>query len=201
MFFLHQESLLSMPRTISLSTPHPFDLYRWDSWGPRYSRALRLENHHSVWVCYVHGTRFVRAIEDNTAEPQVRRLQIMDFNPLSIRRCKSRGLASPSCGTKVLQCQYILDGNYGMENIEIVDWETVIPRGQRLFARDITTALPYRRSTSVQLFPHTDFMIDEDVVIGLRRAVRNNLFSQNVLRSSLSVQPEGLERDVVFLSV
>lgn len=164
MFFIHQESLLSIPSTSSSDTSHSLNMYHWDSWGPRYSRALLLEEHNSVWVCYVHGTRFVRSIGGHPTDPpghEGHRLQILDFNPLSIKRY----------------------GNYGMENIEVVDWETIIPRNKRLFARDIITSLPYRQSTSVQSFPHIDFMIDEDVVIGLRRV------------------PEGLQRDIVLLSV
>ncbi|GJJ09906.1 hypothetical protein Clacol_004130 [Clathrus columnatus] len=178
MLFIHQESFLS-----DQLPSQPSNLFPWDVWGPQYSRMLVLEHYEPVWVCYVHGMRFVRGIRLVNRETLPRtitsRLQILDFNPLSIRR----------------------NEDYGEQNVEIVDQESVIsPRGFRIFANEVSTSLPFRRSTSLQTYPHTDFMIDEDVVVGLNRSsseVEVSLQSPVVSEDSDGILEElGLHREL-----
>jgi len=140
MLFIHQGLLLS-----DKLPSQPSNLYRWDDWGPQHSRMVMLERFEPVWVCYVHGTRFVRnlPIVDRVTRAVTSRLEIWDFNQLSIRR----------------------DEDYGEQNVD----KSTIPKGYELFANDVTTSLPFRRSTGPQKYPYSDFMIDEDVVIGLHR--------------------------------
>lgn len=83
MFFIHQETLLSEQLPFQ-----PSGKYQWDEWGPQYSRSLELENYQPTWVCYVHGMRFVRGVSVRGSIPSAHRLEVLDFNPFSIRRCK-----------------------------------------------------------------------------------------------------------------
>lgn len=54
--------------------------------------------------------------------------------------------------------------------MEVVDQDDVIPKRRGIFADDVVTSLPFRRSTSIETYSHSDFMIDEDVVIGFHWA-------------------------------
>ncbi|KIJ22770.1 hypothetical protein M422DRAFT_276755 [Sphaerobolus stellatus SS14] len=55
-----------------------------DAWGPEKSRVISMKSERS-WICYIHGTRFVRAMpvepQPETADISSTLIYVYDFNP------------------------------------------------------------------------------------------------------------------------
>ena len=83
--FVHHSALLD---GLELE-PHPKMIVPWEEWGPRKSRMLPTLYNEPTWVCYVHGTRYVR-LESVVGEPfglgGRSHLRMLDFNPLVLKR-------------------------------------------------------------------------------------------------------------------
>ena len=95
MLFVHQSSLLE---DLQLDSMLNDVTVPWETWGPTKTRMMSQWDSDNTWVCYVHGTRYVRR------EPSQRdglfHIRMLDFNPLATQRgsvCKSR---FPSLGTR-----------------------------------------------------------------------------------------------------
>lgn len=78
--FTHHSTLLEgledeLPLT-ALTVP-------WNKWGPDKTRLLPTDFSEHVWVCYMHGTRFV------TLEDLGSCIRMLDFNPWPIRQGES----------------------------------------------------------------------------------------------------------------
>lgn len=60
--------------------------YEWEEWGPYRSRLFTPPQPHSeIWVCYVHGWKYVTSEEpDDSEDGFVARLY--DFNPVAMQR-------------------------------------------------------------------------------------------------------------------
>lgn len=58
----------------------------WKDWGPKKTRLIPIEQNEPDFVCYVHGTRYVRL--ETVGRVILPRLVIRDFNPLAVRRGK-----------------------------------------------------------------------------------------------------------------
>ena len=82
MLFVHHSSLLEDLETDSMLSDV---IVPWEDWGSTKTRVVR-QLIEDVWVCYVHGTRYVQR------EPSDRygfyHIRMLDFNPLALRRGK-----------------------------------------------------------------------------------------------------------------
>ncbi|KAF7796389.1 hypothetical protein EIP86_007566 [Pleurotus ostreatoroseus] len=125
----------------------------WGHWGPEGTRVRRAPPGHSmVWVCYVHGQRFVAPYREGmqvfTAPRGPKAIQIFDFNQLAVQRALAQGDRE--------------------ENTEIIDEESVL-RVNGVFAEPIRTSLPYLwRKADVPYHPQHTFdgvLIGEDAVV------------------------------------
>ncbi|KAF7985318.1 hypothetical protein HWV62_6503 [Athelia sp. TMB] len=95
----------------------------WDRWGPTGSRMIFEPKHSNIWVCHVYGLRYTTP-EDMVDSDGATSIAVYDFNPLPIRRAHPLTNGSPE--THVTEAAAIdTDG---------------------VFAKPITTSLPYRLS-------------------------------------------------------
>ncbi|KAJ7748772.1 hypothetical protein DFH07DRAFT_560708 [Mycena maculata] len=118
----------------------------WDEWGPNHSRML--PGRHRFWLRYVHGERVVRPAGDFEHS---NRVEIMDFGIIPLHPgFNDEASQSPSA--------------------EMCSQPSTIPSGD-VFASDVTTALPYRRSFRNTEDHHVQFLIDQDRLIGVNDAV------------------------------
>jgi hypothetical protein len=95
--FVHHSSLLK-----GLETESELEdvVVPWENWGPTETRLIRTEFNEPSWVCYVHGTRYVRLGLVGviaTGIPSCR-LQVLDFNILAPMRGEFK---SPVSGQSV----------------------------------------------------------------------------------------------------
>lgn len=76
LLFVHHDTLLD--------ERYPTQVISWSQWGPSNTRLMPMDADLN-WVCYVHGTKYVRMgpeLSPNNSAP----LCVYDFNPSLIRR-------------------------------------------------------------------------------------------------------------------
>jgi hypothetical protein len=131
----------------------------WGIWGPTGTRMIPSPGQSNIWVCYVHGMRFVAPHEVREAGSTA--VRVYDFNSLAIKRAvaTSRELDG---STSYVTTATSLDTSGAFEDI-------------------VTTSLPYRMSklslerdsTSVDGGQFGAVMCSEDslIIVGVRNFV------------------------------
>ncbi|KAJ6541983.1 hypothetical protein DFH09DRAFT_1041364 [Mycena vulgaris] len=114
----------------------------WDAWGGPHTRML--PGRHRFWLRYVHGERVVRPVDPACPD----RVEILDFGITPSRP----GFAAASAPTPWS---------------EVCTEPSTIPRDGHVFADDVTTALPYRRTARHLDTNYILFLIDQDRIVGL----------------------------------
>ncbi|KAF8578725.1 hypothetical protein K439DRAFT_1638566 [Ramaria rubella] len=134
----------------------------WEKWGPEKTRFLQLDMNERTWVCYVHGTRYVRLelmdgdeSEDGFMDTGYH-IRMIDFNSLAAKRDEHFHPQD--------ECSY-----WAHRSVFAPNNPTTIKRGLSPFVDDVVTHLPYRESYSREPCPYSAVMIDGDCLVGLLR--------------------------------
>ena len=144
---------------------------KWPTWGPKSSRFLTEK--HLSWACFAYGTRVVMAPSAQGTRSQCR-LRVLDFNPFVVAREQEKQRARKEKLSKRLcspDYEGVVDSDEedGLEMgtvVRVVDEPTIIRSG-KVFKNDVHTQLPYRESTTVELFNFANVVIDEERIGGL----------------------------------
>lgn len=196
--FVHVSTLLE---GLELGHPAASDIsVPWHIWGPQKSRMLPTESTEDSWVCYVHGTRYVRCELDS--DPSRSSVRMLDFNPFLIRQGAVQPLnswffpnnlyvsgltaqllrrgensdvpdSSPNgSGNPAAKKEGLIANSSTTSECKIISATdpTLIPGG-RGFRRDVETRLPYRDICSRGVFDYDAVMIDEECVVGIHSTV------------------------------
>lgn len=145
LLFVHHDTLLDerYPQVVS-----------WNQWGPSNTRLIPMDADLN-WVCYVHGTKYVRMgpeLSPNGSAP----LYVYDFNPLLIRRACHHFPQEESNVKHV-----------GRTHIFSELQPTCIHKDELIFKETVETTLPYRRICSEKKYPYSGVMIDENCIVGI----------------------------------
>ena len=189
MLFIHPSALLEglEPDSVPIDVTVP-----WDDWGPKKTRMLPTTTNERTFVCYVHGTRYVRLEPSTERLPGVRRshVRMLDFNPLALRRGEfSLFFTSDSCVNRVLYDANRVNISSGeatellseavsepfVQAIYTTSQPTIIHPNDSVFTETVTTTLPYRDVWTRETFLYSAVMIDHDCIVGRFRNVRIRL--------------------------
>lgn len=121
-------SFLDKPtEVVSTLTGLPRSSVLWDHWGPHGSRMMEISAMEDVWVCYVYGSRCIRPRKPKHqgGRRRPRYIDVLDFNPLVVRRLTQKEEETCLRGQVVRQATTILAGE------------------KSIFQEDVTTHLPY----------------------------------------------------------
>ncbi|KAF8474315.1 hypothetical protein JB92DRAFT_3134718 [Gautieria morchelliformis] len=161
--FVHHSSLLEEVESTSMLNDK---LVRWENWGPQKTRMMRTLFNEPTWVCYVHGTRYVRP------EPfaiiggaQLCRLRMLDFNQLALRRAKNLSTETSTSPSSSASSSSEEDEPPFHSVIVQESQPTIIEQDESVFVQRISTALPYREVMSREMFPYVAVMINQDCVV------------------------------------
>ncbi|KAJ7472143.1 hypothetical protein FB451DRAFT_1252004 [Mycena latifolia] len=117
----------------------------WDEWGPIHSRMV--PGQHRFWLRYVHGERVVRPVD--SVHPNGTCVEIFDFGVTPSRSGYTNATHPPDL---------------------FLEASTISHEGH-VFEKDMTTALPYRRTARWLDDVYILFMIDQDRLIGVNDSV------------------------------
>lgn len=128
-------------------------------WGPPVSyqiwraicRTIPDRRPHK-WIESVHGYRMAQLVYDKS--PFVGHLQVMDFNPLFIKRPPLFPEDNHPLVQKSVQRRIMTDIN-------------IIP-ADGFFTEDLVSSLPYYEVTTVATFSLAGLLLDDERVIGLK---------------------------------
>lgn len=92
--FVHHTSLLHGLESESMRG-QLLKVVSWENWGPTQTRLIRTNFNEPTWVCYVHGTRYVRLapLNPTAVEMSPSHLHVLDFNLLAPRRGEFKRIA------------------------------------------------------------------------------------------------------------